>query len=50
MKLVYGLARVTGYGLAFPGNVLWKFGYNKYTGQTGGTVAIVGTTSVTKAS
>lgn len=40
-KLVYGLVRVLGYGLAFPGNKLWKFGYNGYYGLTGGKVAIV---------
>ena len=40
-KLLYGLARVIGYTLAFPGNLLWKFGYNGYYGFKGGKVAIV---------
>lgn len=40
-RCVFGVVRLIGFALAFPGNMLWKYGYNHYYGLHGGKVAIV---------
>lgn len=48
MDYVYALLRFSGYIIALPGNLLWKFGYNKYYGYTGGKISIVGSVPTAK--
>lgn len=45
--LLWGIVRVVGYVAAFPGNLVWKIGYNGYYGLSGGKVVIVGSQPVT---
>lgn len=41
-KSLWGIVRVIGFIAAYPGNLVWKIGYNGYYGLSGGKVAITG--------